>query len=294
MTHLETEPTGGARPGNHVTIDGVSIKLDDIVNKAFFAPGRVQALRETFLKAEPFPHIVLDDLFWHPLLELMHADFDRLDWRDWRRYDSSDQIKRGTAPKTRFGDASQLFFNTIHSGEFVHFIEKISGIEGLLPDPTLSAGGLHEIPMGGKFSMHIDFNHHLVTKLDNRLAFITYLNKDWIPSYGGSLELWSLDENKSIIEISPIFGRSVLFYQSSKSLHGHPKPVDVPDGRKRRSAAAYYYSNGRSDSEEATHHSTLYPNSANPAVNEKLSNAIKYLLPPILVDGARKIKSLLR
>jgi Rps23 Pro-64 3,4-dihydroxylase Tpa1-like proline 4-hydroxylase len=38
--------------------------------------------------------------------------------------------------------------------------------------------------------MHVDFNQHSVTRLDNRLVFITYLNKNWRSSYGGALELW--------------------------------------------------------------------------------------------------------
>ena len=43
--------------------------------------------------------------------------------------------------------------------------------------------------MGGKFALRTDFTQHTMTKLENRLIFITYLNKDWLPSYGGALEL---------------------------------------------------------------------------------------------------------
>ena len=106
--------------------------------------------------------------------------------------------------------------------------------------------------------MHVDFNQHSVTRLANRLVFITYLNKDWLPSYGGGLELWDVEKNEPVVEILPEFGRSVLFYQSSKSLHGHPKPVAAPNGRPRRSAAAYFYSNGRSDDEDLNFHTTQF------------------------------------
>ena len=43
---------------------------------------------------------------------MMLADFDRLNWSDWRRYDNPNEFKRGSAPKTRLGTASQLYFNT--------------------------------------------------------------------------------------------------------------------------------------------------------------------------------------
>jgi Rps23 Pro-64 3,4-dihydroxylase Tpa1-like proline 4-hydroxylase len=282
-----------APSGDRMVIDGVSLDLDEIIDPAFLAPKRVKAQHETFLAARPFPHIVFEGLFSARLLELMYADFDRLNWSDWRRYDNANELKRGSAPKTRLGHASQLYFNTIHSGQFIDFIERVTGIEGLVPDPELFAGGLHDIPTGGKFAMHVDFNQHAVTKLDNRLVFITYLNKEWLPSYGGGLELWDVAEKRPVTEILPEFGRSVLFYQSSKSLHGHPHPVAAPNGRPRRSAAAYFYSNGRSDGDNPDFHTTQFVKTIAPPMREKLANALKYLLPPIVLDGVRRAKSLL-
>jgi Rps23 Pro-64 3,4-dihydroxylase Tpa1-like proline 4-hydroxylase len=76
-------------------------------------------------------------------------------------------------------------------------------------------------------AMHVDFNQHEVTRLDNRLVFITYLNKDWLPAYGGALELWSAEEEKYKVEVLPVFGRSVLFAHSSRSLHCYPAPVST-------------------------------------------------------------------
>ncbi len=281
--------------GDQIIINGVSIRLDEIVDEAFFAPKRIEALREAFASAKPFPHLSIDGLFAPKLLELVLADFDRLNWSDWRRYDSQYEVKRGSAPKTWLGHASQLYFSTIYSGRFVDFLERVAGITGLITDPELFAGGLHDIPTGGKFAMHVDFNQHAVTRLDNRLVFITYLNKDWRSSYGGSLELMNVEGGKeSAVEIVPEFGRTALFYQSSKSLHGHPKPVDAPNGRHRRSAAAYYYSNGRPDGDGPEFHTTQFAKAVEPPKHEKLTNIAKYLLPPVLIDGVRKMKGLLR
>ncbi|ACK50583.1 conserved hypothetical protein [Methylocella silvestris BL2] len=284
-----------AQPNSdHVVIDGVSLAFDEILNPDYLAPKRAAELHDAFFNAKPFPHMVFEGLFNPRLLELVLADFDRLNWSDWRRYDNANELKRGSAPKTRLGNASQLYFNTIYSGEFVEFLEKVTGIEGLVTDPELFAGGLHDIPPGGKFAMHIDFNQHSVTKLDNRLVFITYLNKDWRPEYGGGLELWDVDTNECVANIEPVFGRTAMFYQSSKSLHGHPKPVNAPNGRHRRSAAAYFYSNGRSDGDGPEFHTTQFPVATDAVEFEKLRNTLKYFVPPVLFDAARKVKSLLR
>jgi Rps23 Pro-64 3,4-dihydroxylase Tpa1-like proline 4-hydroxylase len=280
--------------GDQVIINGTRLDLDDVLNQSFLAPKQVKTLHESFISAKPFPHIVFEGLFSPRLLELMHADFDRLNWGDWRRFDNANELKRGSAAKTWLGHASQLYFNTIYSGRFIDFIEKVTGIQGLISDPELFAGGLHEIPTGGKFSVHVDFNQHAVTRLDNRLVFITYLNKDWLPSYGGGLELWDADKNECAADILPEFGRSILFYQSSKSLHGHPNPVAAPNGRVRRSAAAYFYSNGRSDNEDQNFHTTQFAKIAQLPANDKLQNALRYLLPPVVFSAARKVKSLLR
>jgi Rps23 Pro-64 3,4-dihydroxylase Tpa1-like proline 4-hydroxylase len=194
------------------------------------------------------------------------------------------------------GHASQLYFSTIYSGRFVDFLEKVTGIHGLITDPELYSGGLHEIPTGGKFDMHTDFKQHAVTGLDNRLVLITYLNKGWESSYGGCLELWDMDENKIVTEVVPEFGRSILYYQSSRSLHGHPKPVSEPSGRTRRSAAAYFYSNGRLNDDNPVVHNnnTQFIRTVDPLAREKFASALRYVLPPVLFDGVRKAKSLFR
>ncbi len=278
---------------DHVVIGGKTLDLDKILNKTFFVPEKVKELNETFTHNVPFPHIVFEGMFSSVLLELMYSEFDGLKWNDWTRYDNKNERKHASRPNVRFGHATQLYFDTVHSNAFVDFLQRVTGIPGLVPDPTLASGGMHEIRTGGKFSLHVDFNQHETTKLDTRLVFITYLNKDWLASYGGTLELWSIDEKKCMAEIVPTFGRSALFAHSSKSLHGHPNPVRAPDGRSRRSAAAYFYTNGRSDGESRLYHSTLYPNPITLTQREKIGAAVKYVMPPVMVDALRKVRAFL-
>ena len=275
-----------------VVIGGRTLEFDSILNDAFFTPRKIAELSKRFKHNKPFPHLVFDNLFSPDLLELMLFDFDRLKSNDLLLYNNTNEKKFGTRPFTRLGHASQLYFNTIHSARFVSFLEQITGIEPLIADPGLNNGGLHAIPTGGKFAVHIDFNQHEYTKLDNRLVFITYLNKDWLPSYGGTLELWDIEEEKCEAEVSPIFGRSVLFAHSSKSLHGHPTPVAAPDRRPRRSAAAYFYTHGRSDGENPDFHTTLIFQRRKGSRSDKIAASIKYVTPPVIVDAIQKLKAL--
>jgi 2OG-Fe(II) oxygenase superfamily len=283
-------PDNGGAAYDHVVINGMAIGLDEILNKRLLDLDEIGTMRDTFRTNSPFPHLAIENLFNPTLLELIHAEFDDVKWGDWRRYDNSNERKLGTLPGTDFGHATQLYFNTIHSALFIEFLERISGIAGLIPDPTLESGGLHEIPSGGRLGAHLDFNYHPITKLDNRLVFITYLNPDWEPSFGGALELWDADGDHCMVEIEPCFGRSVLFQQSSVSMHGHPDPVKAPGGRARRSAAAYFYSNGVFDSRKAPSHSTVYGRAFSDRHREKIANTVKYFMPPFLVDAVRTLR----
>jgi 2-oxoglutarate-Fe(II)-dependent oxygenase superfamily protein len=180
------------------------------------------------------------------------------------------------------GYAAQINFNTIHSGVFVDLRQQITGIDGLIPDPALDNGGLHESQTGGKFAMHIDFNQHFVTKLDARLVFITYLST--LASHSSSA-----DEGKCKVEFEPAFARSILFLETSKSLHGCPKPVNAPGGRPRRSAAAYFYSNGHPEGKGKSTQfiSTIFPMAVTETRRGRAIAAIKLVTPPIVLSWFR-------
>ncbi|WOK38354.1 2OG-Fe(II) oxygenase [Sphingomonas sp. C3-2] len=121
------------------------------------------------------------------------------------------------------------------------FLSELTGIEGLIADPYHAGAGLHEIKRGGHLSIHADFPQHEWMKVDRRLNLLIYLNEDWEEAYGGSLELWDRRMKSVRQRISPLFGRAVIFNTDRDTFHGHPDPLNCPDGRSRRSIATYYY-----------------------------------------------------
>ncbi|HKU97541.1 MAG TPA: 2OG-Fe(II) oxygenase [Vineibacter sp.] len=278
-----------AHARSYVSLEGVELDTAQLIDPAQLADASVEAASKRFREAQPFKHLVFEGLFAPRLLECIHGEFDAVSRGDWERYDNRNERKLGTKPSARLGPAAQLYFDTIYSKRFVDFVGRVSGIDGLITDPMLYGGGLHKIPTGGKFAPHVDFNKHPVTKLDNRLVFITYLNKDWKPEYGGALQLWDADSDQCVREVVPVFGRSILFYQSSRSIHGHPDPVRAPDGRTRRSVAAYFYSNGRSDEPTDHHHTTIIMKPITMGPYARLALGVKYWTPPVLIDAFRLI-----
>lgn len=264
------------------------IPYDDIVNPDLLA--RVDGLQANFLAAQPFPHIVLDGLFSPALLKGILIDFDPVRPHDWKRIENDRELTHRSRPNAELGPASRLYFDTLSSARFIKLLTALTGIPGLLPDPLLRGGGLHESRSGGKFDVHLDFTKHSVTKLDNRLVLITYLNENWLPAYGGALELWSASENRCVEKVIPEFGRTILFRQSETSLHGHPDPVVVPDGRVRRSVAAYYYTNGVDDQASAERYKTYFRAAPVISPKSKLARGLRYVLPPLVFDVGRLAK----
>jgi hypothetical protein len=141
--------------------------------------------------------------------------------------------------------------NQLLSATFVSFIEKLTGISGLIVDPSHNGCGLHSTGRGGRLMIHTDVNRHPHSKkhLHQVLNFILYLNDDWKDDYNGHLELWTGDR-KPCKKILPIANRAVLFETGTRSFHGHPEPINCPEGRRRNSLAVYYYCYDRPPSAE--------------------------------------------
>ena len=260
---------------------------NDGLNQAVMSEAVLHELRTAFDTANPFPHVVIDNLFDPALLRKITLDYGRVKGEDWIQYDNKNELKRGTRPNTQLGPGSQGYFDLIHRAKFTQFLSRVTGIEALVTDPVLRGGGLHEIPTGGKFRIHVDFTRHSDTLLENRLVLITYLNEGWQPEWGGALELWNRSECAE--KVVPVFGRTILFAQSVDSFHGHPDPVRTPDGRSRRSVAAYFYTNGRPDPTPVERLSTRYLSPETTSLRNRLQSGLKSVTPPLIWDGLKMI-----
>jgi hypothetical protein len=216
------------------------------------------SLRERYVNARPFPHIVLDRLFPDETLEAVLAGFPGPDEIDWAAFDNPTEKKLGYRHTSPLKRDLRDFLWEMSSPPVLRFLEELTGIEGLIPDPYFGGAGPHQILPGGFLKVHTDFNWHPVLKLDRRLNLLVYLNKDWPPEYGGELELWDRDMIRCERKILPVFNRTVVFSTTDFSFHGHPRPLSCPEGRSRKSVSFYYYTNGRPEEERSTPHDTIF------------------------------------
>ena len=224
------------------------------------ALGSVAAERhDEYVSARPFPHVVLDGLLNEDMLHEVLAEFPTPNDAMWRSFDSPLERKLATNESWQAGEATARVLAELNSGPFIDFLENLTGIKGLTPDPHFIGGGLHQIEPEGHLAVHADFNRHERTGLERRLNVLVYLNQDWNAEYAGALELWDRHMRQCEVTVTPYFNRCVVFSTTRTSYHGHPEPLRCPAGQTRKSIATYYYSRPRIVETLRGAQSTLFP-----------------------------------
>ena len=222
---------------------------------------------KTYQTASPFPHIAIDNFIDSTTVQSILNKFPDIQSRplpSTHTIATTDSGKLSQPNKLWLSNQVSVdpiirhLYWELNSAPFLAFLEKLTGIEGLIADPHMAGGGVHETLRDGLLMVHADFNKHPHFNLDRRLNILIYLNEDWQDDWGGHLELWERDMSRCVKKISPIAGRCVIFSTQRDSFHGHPHPLTCPPGKSRKSIAQYYYTIGRPANEDASPHKTLW------------------------------------
>lgn len=217
-----------------------------------------QDLNPAYAATAPFPHSVIDDFLPPDLADRLLQEFPDSRKIDWIRQQNPRSKKLSTEALDEVQPFTYQLLNHFNSPAALRFLERLTGIQGLVPDPYFVGGGLHQIEKDGYLKIHADFNLHPTLKLDRRINLLLYMNKDWREEYGGHLELWNRDMTKCVKRVLPVFNRCVVFSTLDWAFHGHPEPLTCPPEWTRKSVALYYYTNGRPPEEKSAEHGTLY------------------------------------
>jgi hypothetical protein len=229
-----------------------------------------------FAEAKPFPHLVIDDFLPDEVLEHVIAEHAATD-AGWDHYHHYNEKKLAVTRFELLGEHTRALVRQLQSPRFLGFLEKLSGVSGLVADPELEGAGLHKVLPGGYLNIHADFlTHGRVPSWTRQINLILFLNRSWQVSWGGDLEFWEGDMSRCGVSIPPIANRCVIFHTTPISLHGHPSPLACPEGQARRSLALYYF---RQESVPQPLHPThYYPRPGDPRHKRLLVAADRLLL----------------
>ncbi|MBO9436731.1 2OG-Fe(II) oxygenase [Ruegeria sp. R13_0] len=290
MTNNSDRPLSGAESSSVYQIDCDTLYID---------PQKAAEIGKKFAveyqSGKPFHYIGIDNFLPLAVAEKMRQEALSQGEKAPENLSPQEHLKTSYNPDI-LPLYSRAVFNALNSRAFLRFLEEMTGISGLIPDPYFLGAGIHRTNNGGYLGIHADFNYHRPMQLERRLNLLIYLNPDWKPEYGGAFEIWTDDMTQQIAAFPPLMNRMCCFSTSSTSMHGNPEPINHPDGTPRLSIALYYYTATWSDSHIA--HSTLFrvrPGTGDKAENKahRLHTMRKYT-PPVLHPFAEKVMRKLR
>jgi hypothetical protein len=199
----------------------------------------VERLASQFKQAEPFPHLVFED-FLNLTPDEMAGVYPVPDWPHWnRRKDFYQQGKMYCRDTDIIPPLISSLLYELSAPPFLKFLESVTGIDGIIPDPYYEGGGLHCSGPEGVLMPHTDFHFYDRLKLYRRINLLLYLNPVWEESFGGCLELWEKGAKQPAKLVVPKWGTCVIFRTDDQSVHGFSTPISK--GHWRRSIALYYY-----------------------------------------------------
>ncbi|MFV8782800.1 2OG-Fe(II) oxygenase [Microbulbifer sp. SA54] len=244
---------------------------------------------ESYKTAYPFAHGVFDNIFEPKILDKVIQEFEEGD-KKWQSFENDYERKKQMNRDLSLGPVTRALIHNLNSAPFLEFLEKLTGICGLIADPYLHGAGLHKIERGGKLGVHVDFNGHKRMNVYRRLNVLIYLNKDWRPEWGGDFQLWSNDKLTCEKSVPPLFNRMAIFSTTANSFHGHPEPLQCPEDRKRISLALYYYTANDHGPQRKKLHSTLFLNERGKAEQINKPNGILHRIKGLFIDNLRGLK----
>lgn len=220
-------------------------------------------MKKQFANAYPFPHAVFDNFIDSETISKVEQELRNLPIEVWlqnRDTTSGEMIQQQKKLAIKnlscLGPNTQDMMKYFYSPEMIQYLEKLTGITGLLSDQSFLGGGVHRTDKGGKLSIHADFNIHPESGKHRRLNVLLYLNPKYKPEDRGQLELWDKRMTACEKKIEPVYNRMVVFRITDDAFHGHPEPWNGDDYR--LSLAFYYYTDDRPRNEKAPFHWALW------------------------------------
>ena len=154
----------------------------------------------------------------------------------------------------------------LHSTEFIRWLEETTNLNGLIPDVHLHGAGYMRCGVGDSLKIHTDFNWNNTIKLNRVLTLVIYLNKGWQKEWNGDIQLWDKENKECVKSYFPKWGNAIIWEYDELGFHGHPNPLNCPEGEYRDGFRLFYYT---SNSTNENPHRSLYWFDGKNAIDEK-------------------------
>ncbi|MDP8928888.1 MAG: 2OG-Fe(II) oxygenase [Actinomycetota bacterium] len=193
--------------------------------------------RDRFAGAEPFPHVVIDELFDPASIAEAARDFPDV---------SEMAEKTGRAGVLEMSDRSRVpprlidVSDELLSARFTAWLSQVSGLDQLITDPAGNWGVLRQSGDGVEGKIHVPPECHPNKPWYRRLTLILHLSEGLSEANGGCFQLWDREKAAPRTTIAPLFNRAVVFLNSPTAYHNASRTRLRP-GQMRRIMQSLYF-----------------------------------------------------
>ena len=156
--------------------------------------------KKSYLRNKPYPHICFDNFLPKDLAFMLSKEYPKINKIDknWKSHKNKNVIRYFLEDSSLFKKNLKIFSMLINSRKFLLFLESLTGIESIIPDPYFIGGGAMTTGSGGFLNIHADFNYHHKLQSWRRINVLFYLTPNWNKKWGGNLELWTNNKKKKL------------------------------------------------------------------------------------------------
>lgn len=197
-----------------------------------------EGLRLSYLTAQPFPYLIVDNFCEEEKLLKLEAEIPELENKSRDYVFANNKFEKSNYKE--IGPLFQEIYDDLKSERMNSFLCFIANRK-IFVDPKNHGGGLHQGKKNSFLDMHLDFNYHPIhTNWFREFNLLLYLNKNWQPQYKGELKVEDLRTGEKK-ELAVPFNRMIFQQCAPYTLHGYDM-TSFPEGHYRTSIATYAYS----------------------------------------------------
>jgi Rps23 Pro-64 3,4-dihydroxylase Tpa1-like proline 4-hydroxylase len=205
--------------------------------------------------AKPLSWIQLQDFLPSKIWKRVTKEIDNVKEDDWYHFTRNDSHMKELFDYTKTPIVDQLMLE-FNSSRFITWLEQLTGLTMLIPDPHHIGGGIMRCTTGDHLKIHTDFNWNEQLHLNRVLTVIVYVSKEWKREWQGNLQFKETYDSDPVVSIEPTPNSILIFEQNSKIVHGHPIPITCPDDQYRDGIRVFYYQSNSTPNERP--HRSLY------------------------------------
>lgn len=212
--------------------------------------------KKKFLSSPPFPNIFLRDFLPIEDAYTLNKECNLIPLDQWKKFTRKGSHMVEYNNLNHMTQGSQMV-NVLNSSPFIKYLEELTGIPSLLPDPHLIGAGYSRSFRGDSLKVHTDFNWNEELKLHRALSLIIYITPGWEKEWGGGLSFYNKELNQEY-KVDCLFNTALIWKYDKYGYHGYKEPITCPEGISRNTLRLFYYVSDSQHKKDDPPHRSLY------------------------------------